>query len=294
MTDISGGDGWWQASDHKWYPPEQHPDHRAPASETPPTAPSPEPPPVVPPPPVAAPPAHVPPAPGPANNSKWIVVGVLAVAVLALAAFLLFGRDDGKSNTVAVSSTSTSSSSSASSSSSSSQLSDAQLQARMLTAQEIAPSFKAGTFTADSTTPTPCGQENSNITVPPTTDLGSVASDAATKAFFREELLIYEDAARAARAFDLGKQGLACTQGTTSTGARFTFSPPRDVSSDFGVPNSVAIDYEIGATSGELIAVQAGDRIVSFQFELPSSGADTTGLPDAITIAKRGLAKLDR
>ncbi|MEY2451119.1 MAG: hypothetical protein QOD92_693, partial [Acidimicrobiaceae bacterium] len=25
MSDISQGEGWWQASDHKWYPPEQHP-----------------------------------------------------------------------------------------------------------------------------------------------------------------------------------------------------------------------------------------------------------------------------
>jgi uncharacterized RDD family membrane protein YckC len=26
MSDVSGGDGWWQASDQKWYPPESHPD----------------------------------------------------------------------------------------------------------------------------------------------------------------------------------------------------------------------------------------------------------------------------
>lgn len=26
MSDVSGGEGWWQASDGKWYPPEQHPD----------------------------------------------------------------------------------------------------------------------------------------------------------------------------------------------------------------------------------------------------------------------------
>ena len=25
MADTSGGPGWWQASDGKWYPPEQHP-----------------------------------------------------------------------------------------------------------------------------------------------------------------------------------------------------------------------------------------------------------------------------
>jgi hypothetical protein len=26
MSDTPGGPGWWEASDHKWYPPETHPD----------------------------------------------------------------------------------------------------------------------------------------------------------------------------------------------------------------------------------------------------------------------------
>ena len=30
MSDVSGGPGWWQASDGKWYRPEQHPDYRPP------------------------------------------------------------------------------------------------------------------------------------------------------------------------------------------------------------------------------------------------------------------------
>lgn len=31
MTETPQGPGWWQAADHKWYPPERHPDHVAPA-----------------------------------------------------------------------------------------------------------------------------------------------------------------------------------------------------------------------------------------------------------------------
>jgi hypothetical protein len=38
MSDTSQGEGWWQASDLKWYPPETHPSYR------PPTPPRPEPP----------------------------------------------------------------------------------------------------------------------------------------------------------------------------------------------------------------------------------------------------------
>ena len=26
MSEVSGGAGWWMASDGKWYPPELHPD----------------------------------------------------------------------------------------------------------------------------------------------------------------------------------------------------------------------------------------------------------------------------
>jgi len=30
MSDVSQGAGWWQASDGKWYPPEQHPSYQPP------------------------------------------------------------------------------------------------------------------------------------------------------------------------------------------------------------------------------------------------------------------------
>lgn len=32
MSDISQGEGWWRASDGKWYPPETHPDYVVPAA----------------------------------------------------------------------------------------------------------------------------------------------------------------------------------------------------------------------------------------------------------------------
>jgi len=35
MSDVSQGPGWWQASDGKWYPPEQHPDPQAQAPAPP-------------------------------------------------------------------------------------------------------------------------------------------------------------------------------------------------------------------------------------------------------------------
>jgi len=51
MSDVSQGPGWWQASDGKWYRPEQHPSYAPPPPPPPPTAPPPpSPPPPTPPP----------------------------------------------------------------------------------------------------------------------------------------------------------------------------------------------------------------------------------------------------
>lgn len=40
MSDVSNGPGWWQASDGKWYPPEQQPNYEA-AAPSPTSSPSP-------------------------------------------------------------------------------------------------------------------------------------------------------------------------------------------------------------------------------------------------------------
>jgi hypothetical protein len=65
MSDSSQGPGWWQASDGKWYAPEQHPDYQppAPAPAPPPTAQQPP----IPPGPAAPPYGAPPPGPAPAQ-----------------------------------------------------------------------------------------------------------------------------------------------------------------------------------------------------------------------------------
>src|SRR5438477_11127816 len=113
MSDTGQGEGWWQASDGKWYPPDQHPDFQAGATqsmgaaEPPPTAAMPPVPPPGPPTAATSPSGPVGPPPGApgagSSNAKWIIVGVLAVAAVAIAAFLLT-RDDGKKNNVAATS----------------------------------------------------------------------------------------------------------------------------------------------------------------------------------------------
>jgi peptidyl-prolyl cis-trans isomerase B (cyclophilin B) len=73
MTDGPQGDGWWQAPDLKWYPPEPHPNYEAPP--LPPSS-------WAPPQPSWAPPQQ--PAPARRSATPWIIAGVVAAGVVLL------------------------------------------------------------------------------------------------------------------------------------------------------------------------------------------------------------------
>lgn len=98
MSDTSQGEGWWMASDGKWYPPESHPAYRLPPPPPPPPPPAPPAGPMMYAPPEAS--AGVAPGPGPAayppapvdeaaksRRSAAHVVGA-AAALMVLASFL--------------------------------------------------------------------------------------------------------------------------------------------------------------------------------------------------------------
>jgi hypothetical protein len=106
MADQSGGEGWWIASDGKWYPPELHPDYRPPAAPVAPpvwvapqqptapsytSAPPPSPPPL--------PPAFAPGRPSaPASKSRTPLVvggGIALAALLGIGAFVIPSGGDG-------------------------------------------------------------------------------------------------------------------------------------------------------------------------------------------------------
>src|SRR3954464_9785700 len=78
MSDATQGPGWWQASDGKWYPPEQHPGQsnvpQAPVAGWGPTS---------------SPPA------GPKSHGVAIAVGVVAVVVAVAVVGVLFAGGSG-------------------------------------------------------------------------------------------------------------------------------------------------------------------------------------------------------
>lgn len=315
MSDATQGEGWWQASDGKWYPPEQHPDYQAGATQPieampPPTAAMPP----VPPPPVAGGPPIGPPPGAPAgpppgapgagsNNAKWIIGGVAAVAVIAIAAFLLLGGDDKKSNVAVTSSGSSSSSTKSSSSSSksttttssssSSSFTTSDLQALMLTASDVAPDFVDDKFVNDNG-PTNCGQPNADQTIPPKASVGSQSSNGVGQ--FREEAKVYNTSVDAKKVLDLIKSQTdqsTCPNPTIQGGEPVAFSQPKDVSSSLSTPVEAAfeIDFQTPEAQGQFFVIQDGVAIVAFTFAAPQ-GTDISQLPNAIDIVNKGLLKI--
>jgi len=101
MSDVGQGEGWWVASDGKWYPPELHPSYAPPP---PPPLPSYTPPPLPRPPPAPSPNALA--TPGPPLHAetahtawyqhRWVqVTGGVLVAVAAISVAAVDDGDDG-------------------------------------------------------------------------------------------------------------------------------------------------------------------------------------------------------
>ncbi|HEX2383142.1 MAG TPA: hypothetical protein VHI95_10925 [Acidimicrobiales bacterium] len=328
MSDTSRGEGWWQASDGKWYPPEQHPDVRrptepveeagTPTGATPPTTTAM--PPVSPGPPTQAfpppfgPPGGPPPGPptGPplgttaGSNKKWIIpVAAAAAIVIAVVAFLLLRNDDDDDNVSTAtdnsdqSSDSTSSSKSSSSKSSSSKSSSSTsaefvdpngVEDRLLTASDIGSEFTDGTFTPSDETVDLCGNPNARAVVPPTQVVGSASNEASQDLHFEEEVIFHRTAADNREAFDLALDSLrTCTEGALPDGTPFTVSSPEDVSSQVGASAAVEATVQAGDTTVIVVGVRLDNCVASFTFQFPTSGAEPD---DELGIVEDGIDRL--
>ena len=122
--------------------------------------------------------------------------------------------------------------------------------------------------------------------------MGNEASNSAGDLFFEEEVTVYKDASTASKAFQASKDGVSCTQGTVgSSSEQVNISPPKDVSSDFGVPEAIEIDVSGNGFEGQLFGIHSGDTIVVFSF-VGSTSADTSSIPNPEDIVRQGLKKL--
>jgi hypothetical protein len=322
MSDQSQGQDWWQASDGKWYPPEQHPDSavgatqamdQQPAGPPPTSAMPPVPPPGAPIGPPPAGPVGPPPGAGPNNNAKWIAVGVVAALIVAIAAFLLLRDDDDTTNLAATSSSpsestsdtdssesssrstrssSSSSSSTSSSSSSSGALTKSDIDARLVRAKDLGGDFQDETFTPDdNSTPTPCGTPNPSSQVPPKIDTGNDMANGV--AFLEEEVLVHNSATDADKWVQLFLNSASCPEPTIQEGEPVQLSGPNDVASDLDVKADDAIEFDLQTTEaqGKIFVIRLGNVIVTYAF-VAQQGADTSQLPNEIDVVNLGLNRL--
>ncbi len=318
MSEQSQGPGWWQASDGKWYPPEQHPDHQAPAeppvtqtlpptTALPPVAPLSPPGPPAGPPPATAPVGAVPPATPPRGNGRWIALGVLAAVVVGLVAFLL-ARGSGGGNKTAATSTeqstsskSTSSSSKSSSSKSSSSSSstsstlgpgvEENLRRGLLSASDLGAGFADKPFTPTIPQQSNCGNQPADVKFPPALNIGAEMVNASSGAILIEQLEAYTSETTTSQAFAASKVDFNCTQGTVDDGSQITFGARQDVSAQLKGRESYEQSFAFGNTQGVLVVVHLNKSVLTFQFFAPA-GASTAALPDPLTVVEQGIEKL--
>lgn len=330
MSDASQGPGWWQASDGKWYAPELHPDFQpeptqalpseGPGEATqvvPPAGPPPEPTRVVPPvtapvgPPPGGPigpPLGGPPLPPPGGGrGKVIAAVVVAIVLLAAVLVLLLNRDKGNGGSVAASSSSSRSSSSESSPPTSTTTrrttttgapttttapvpTPAQLATALIKGNDLGSGFRDQPYTADQTSPAPCGQPSTDSQVPPKSIVAIRSTDPASGLAFIETIRAYTDEATAKKAYQLGKAGTSCSQASIG-GQPFAISDQQDATAITGADESFAVTLtgEEGTIDG--YAARVGRFIGTFQFDTPT-GADTSSAPNPSDVVRLGVQRI--
>ncbi|MEY2436265.1 MAG: hypothetical protein QOF97_1101 [Acidimicrobiaceae bacterium] len=331
MSDATQGPGWWQASDGKWYPPEQHPEFTSPTQPVesvppgPPVAPvaptqamapvpAPPGPPGPPVPPPGAPIAAGGPPPGAGSRGKVIAIAAVAAAILIVAALLLFNRDSGNGTKLAATDSASTNQSDITTTTKKSTtttsrattttrptttttppVDPAKLKARLLTASEMGSGLVESTFTPDSKNPEACGQPNTDIAFPPAAIVGRSAAETNVRAVV-EQVRAYADAATSAKAFDAGQKGVSCSQGNAfdSSGnpTPITIGPVQNITGRVnGSRQAIAVTATGQGFEALVIAADIGGEVAVFQFET-TAGAGTETLDARLPIAQAGIDKL--
>jgi hypothetical protein len=283
VSDTSQGEGWWEASDGKWYAPELHPDYVAPAPEPEPApAPEPEPsevvaptePPPIPPiepPPVGGPPP-IPPPPlvlpgdavadggdGASGKGKGKLIAAIIVIVLLIGggiAVAVSRNDDDSSSAKSDQSSSASDTSSSTDSTDSTAGSDsagasdtkaliAKANASLLTVDDLSSDFQE--VTPGDPAPLPCTSNKVADLVDADGHAQVQLDDAAENISVSENIYVYQSVDVATTAYDGIKSGLDCASGNIGSGSDETLlvfdDPPS--SAGFGASDD---DFKVAGT----------------------------------------------
>jgi hypothetical protein len=167
--------------------------------------------------------------------------------------------------------------------------------AALLSPTDLGTGFTAAQF-SPSSDPLPCTPND-----PPleqrfhsTVEAGTAMVTQAQDVGLSEELRVYADADTAKQVLQAAAHGLDCKQGTlnlTGTAETVTFGKTEDVTSDVGAESAIAVQATSSKYGIVLVGCKLGRLLVLFSF-LSDKTADTSKLPNPITIAAKGITKI--
>lgn len=171
----------------------------------------------------------------------------------------------------------------------------AELAAHLLAPADIGAGFAAGTWKHE-TSPLPCTPKvpDPDITDPPVRIAGTVLQKSDGSLALQEEVHLYADEAEANKVAGLLVKGLACPQETDTSGAKpttFTITGPQDLTSELGVDDAAGWELKSDQATIDLVVARHQNGIAVFEF-IGAPGADTSGLPSPVALARKGVDKL--
>ena len=171
----------------------------------------------------------------------------------------------------------------------------ADAKAALLSPTDLGTGFTAAQF-APSSDPLPCTPND-----PPleqqfhsTVEAGTAMVTQAQDVGLSEELRVYADADTANQVLQAAAHGLDCKQGklnVTGQPETVTFGKTQDVTSDVGAESAIAVQATSAQYGIVLVGCKLGRLLVLFSF-LSDKSADTSKLPNPITIAAKGITKI--
>jgi hypothetical protein len=182
-----------------------------------------------------------------------------------------------------------------SSSASGEAVTQAEANAALLTPADLGTGFTAAQF-SPSSDPLPCTPSDPPLEqqFDSTIQAGTAMTTQSNDVGLSEELRVYADPDTAAQVLDAAKKGLDCKSGKlnlTGTPETVTFEDEQDVTSDVGAESAVAVQATSAKYGIVLVGAKLGRLVVLFSF-LSDKSADTSKLPNPITIAQKGITKI--
>lgn len=173
-------------------------------------------------------------------------------------------------------------------------LTQARAQAALLTAAEVGGGF-VQTQTDDTDTPLPCTPNDPPLSqaFPPNLKVQADFGGLDGKALFSEEIESFADTDTVAQVIAAGEHGLSCGT-TTVSGTQVKIEGPTDLTAQVQVPVDKVEAWSVtsSALNASLVIAQIGTQLVVFSFGAAPS-VETSKLPDAATLIRTGLAKVN-